>query len=60
MVRVLRPGGTIVVSDLARMSEYAKTFEQLGRTVDHGGTAWGTLPFQRVVVAKNRWPEPTG
>ena len=52
MVRVLRPGGTIVVSDLAGTPEYAKTFEELGLTVDHGGTEWGTFPFQRVVVAK--------
>ena len=54
MVRVLRPGGTIIVSDLAGTSEYAKTFEELGLTVDHGGTAWGTFPFQRVVVAKKQ------
>ena len=52
MVRVLRPGGTIVASDLAGTSEYAKAFADLGLTVDHVGTAWGTFPFQRVVVAK--------
>jgi ubiquinone/menaquinone biosynthesis C-methylase UbiE len=52
IVRVLSPGGTVVVSDLAGTSEVAKTFEKLGLTVDHGGTEWGTFPFQRVVVAK--------
>ena len=52
IVRVLSPGGTVVVSDLAGTSEYAKTFETLGLSVEHGGTAWGTFPFQRVVVAK--------
>ena len=52
MVRVLRPEGTIVVSDLAGTPEYAAMFAELGLTVDHGSTAWGTFPFQRVVVAR--------
>jgi arsenite methyltransferase len=45
MVRVLRPGGTILVSDLAGTAEYSQTFAALGLTVDHRGTAWGTFPF---------------
>ncbi len=52
LVRVLRPGGTIVVSGLAATSDWAKYFEALGLVIDHGGTEWGSFPFQRAVVAK--------
>ena len=52
IVRVLKPGGTIVISDLAGTPEYAKMFEKLGLSVRELGTAWGTFPFQRVLVAK--------
>ena len=52
MARVLAPGGTIVVSDLAGTGDCAKVFAALGFVVEHSGMQWATFPFQRVVTAK--------
>ncbi len=52
IARVLRPGGTAVLSDLAGTGEYARLLAAQGLAVEHGPVAWGTFPFQRVVVGK--------
>jgi ubiquinone/menaquinone biosynthesis C-methylase UbiE len=52
MVRVLRPGGTVVISDLAGVEAYATELRGLGLSVTVGATAWGTFPPQRVLVGR--------
>lgn len=54
MVRVLRPGGKIVVADLAGIDAYAEHLRGLGLDVEVMGVAWGTFPFQRTLVARKR------
>lgn len=52
MVRVLRPGGTILIADLAGIDSYATHLRGLGLEVETTGVARGTFPFQRMLVAR--------
>jgi ubiquinone/menaquinone biosynthesis C-methylase UbiE len=52
IVRVLRPGGTAIVSDLGGTEQYAAAFSAAGMHVTVSGIAWDTFPFQRVVTAR--------
>ncbi|MFX5747261.1 class I SAM-dependent methyltransferase, partial [Acinetobacter baumannii] len=52
MVRVLRPGGAIVLADLAGIDSYAKHLRGVGLEVETTGIARGTFPFQRLLVAR--------
>ena len=52
MVRVCKPGGSILVSDLAHTERYAVVFRALGLTVTVTGPFLDTFPPQRIVVAR--------
>lgn len=52
IARVLKPGGIVVLSDLAATAEYARHFDRLGFSVVHGPPVLGTFPFQRMVIAR--------
>jgi len=52
VVRLLRPGGTAVISDLAHGDdEYAPFLRGAGLTVEQRGRVPGTFPPQRLLVA---------
>jgi arsenite methyltransferase len=52
VVRVLKPGGTAIISDLADTDTYRDQFTAMGLTVTRSGLMPGTFPFQRVVTAR--------
>jgi SAM-dependent methyltransferase len=53
VVRVLRPGGTLVLSDLAHVDdEYAPQLHRAGLHVETRGRVRGTFPPQRLVIAQ--------
>lgn len=52
IIRVLRPGGVAVISDLGGTETYAAAFEAAGFSVSRDAIAWDTFPFQRIVVAR--------
>ncbi|MCE9579259.1 MAG: class I SAM-dependent methyltransferase [Deltaproteobacteria bacterium] len=54
IARVLKPGGTALVSDLAGTERYAQVFAELGLEVKRSGRCAGTFPWQRLVVARKR------
>ena len=52
MVRVLRPGGRIVVVDMAKTDEYEATLNEAGlRAVERGPRVWRMFPPVRYVTA---------
>ena len=52
MSRILRPGGTVVISDLAHVDdEYAPHLGRIGFTVSRLDGVPGTFPPQRLLVA---------
>ncbi len=54
MVRVCKPGGSIIVSDLAHTERYAVVLRALGLTVTVSGPYLDTFPPQRILVASKR------
>ena len=52
IVRVLKPGGTVVISDLGGLDAYAATLHDLGLSVAVGPMVWSTFPPQRVLVGR--------
>ncbi|MGN6608032.1 MAG: methyltransferase domain-containing protein [Jatrophihabitans sp.] len=59
IARILRPGGTVVISDLAHVeAEYAPALRRLGLEVELRGGARGTFPPQRWLVARSPAPQP--
>jgi SAM-dependent methyltransferase len=63
-VRVLRPGGRIIVADLGFTRLYATRLRQRGMAnvtrQDLGWRAWWGLPFLRMHAVTATKPEPTG
>lgn len=51
IARVLKPGGSVVISDLGGTAEYAAALQDAGLDVEQSGPFWNTFPLQRVVVA---------
>jgi SAM-dependent methyltransferase len=59
IARVLRPGGTAIVSDHAHVGAYAATFRSAGLQVRTGFAAPDTFAFLRTIVAKKPAGGPT-
>jgi len=51
-MRIVRPDGTIVISDLSNVDEYAVTLRQGGFDVRSEGRVHNTFPPQRMLVAR--------
>ena len=51
IARVVRPGGTVVLSDLAGVDEYSRVMTSLGFAVEVSDAMWDTFPPQRMVFA---------
>ncbi|HEX3153598.1 MAG TPA: class I SAM-dependent methyltransferase [Candidatus Angelobacter sp.] len=54
IARVLKPGGTALISDLANTGSYQKTFAACGLKVSRTGFNFLTFPWLRVVRAERR------
>jgi SAM-dependent methyltransferase len=55
IARVLKPGGTAVISDYKHMREYSAAFTEDGVTVELCPLDWtGTFPPLRILVARKR------
>lgn len=52
IARLVRPGGTVVLSDLAGVEEYSRVLTSLGFAVEVSGAMLDTFPPQRMVSAK--------
>ena len=52
IMRVLKPGGTAVISDLGDTARYQQRFAAAGWHATRSSLLWRTFPFQRVVVAR--------
>jgi SAM-dependent methyltransferase len=52
IVRVLKPGGTALISDFMRTGEYAGAFRGAGAQVERTGMDWLTYPPLRVVTVR--------
>jgi len=51
IVRVLRPGGRIIVVDIAKTEEYVDAFAAAGLTVERGDRSFASYPVVRIVTA---------
>jgi arsenite methyltransferase len=51
IARVLRPGGTAIVSDYANINEYASIFRAAGLDVRAVPAGWDTFTYLRTIVA---------
>ncbi|MBW7887317.1 MAG: class I SAM-dependent methyltransferase [Bacteroidetes bacterium] len=51
--RILKPGGTAIISDFTHLSEYTKTFKALGMRVQNNGTSYfDTFPPLTIITAQ--------